>query len=73
MRMLFAALMLTGCATTSTQYHVEKYAIEWDDTIVYPATHWHCQSPAGEWHCVELEADTIVLNIRDTIYIRTEQ
>jgi hypothetical protein len=63
-------LVLTSCATAPVT-QVEAYQIHWEDTVVYEATHWHIQDVAGRWNCVELDSDTIVLSIHDTIYVKT--
>jgi hypothetical protein len=67
---LIGLLVLTSCATAPVT-QVESYQIHWEDTVVYEATHWHIQDVTGGWNCVELEADTIVLSIHDTIYVKT--
>jgi hypothetical protein len=43
--------------------------MEWDDVIIKPEDHWHFKGKNNEWSCIELEADTIYLEVQDTMYI----
>lgn len=70
---IFLFLSLLGLSSCMSSYHevlsVEKYPMEWSDTIIYQEDHWHFQSSTDEWTCVELDPDTIYLDVKDTLYI----
>jgi len=71
-RLIFflSLFFLAGCSTTYTEiYHIEKYPISWQDTIYYKRDHWHFKDTGEVWLCANLEADTIVLNLMDTISV----
>lgn len=63
-------LILTSCRTCYEEaWCIDKYPMEWSDTIIYPEDHWHFQNEKNEWVCVELESDTICLDVKDTLCI----
>lgn len=63
-------LTLTSCRTCYEEvWCTEKYPMEWSDIIIKPEDHWHFKTKNNEWSCVELEADTIYLDVQDTMYI----
>jgi hypothetical protein len=69
---LLSFFFLVGCRTTYVEiYYVEKYPMYWRDTIIYNADHWHFQDRNNTWFCVDLEPDTLVLDMKDTLLIPT--
>lgn len=67
---LFFLLGLTSCKTCYQEvWCVEKYPMEWSDTIIKPKDHWHFKDQNNEWTCVDIDEDTIYLNVQDTMYI----
>jgi gentisate 1,2-dioxygenase len=61
---------LTSCRTCYEEvWCMEKYPMEWNDVIIKPEDHWHFKGKNNEWSCIELEADTIYLEVQDTMYI----
>ena len=63
--------LFVGCTTTYVEiYNIEKYPVTWDDTIIYKEDHWHFCDNDNIWHCVELEADTVQINCKDTLVIK---
>ena len=75
MKKLFSIIglifILIGCRTRYVDvYYIERYPIEWTDTLVQQPDHWHYHSNDG-WFCLEIPADTFCLDINDTIDIPT--
>jgi len=67
---LLSLFLITGCRTTYVEiYYVEKYPVHWQDTIIYKKDHWHIQDKDNSWFCLEIEPDTIALDIKDTICV----
>ena len=69
---LFLFAFAIGCKTkqNSCCSSVEMSVIEWDDTVIYKANHWHYQEQNGEWCCIETDPDTAYICLRDTIYTK---
>jgi hypothetical protein len=65
-------LLLFSCQKTIVEvYTVEKYPMDYTDTIISKPTHWHYRDINNNWNCMEIEQDTFVLQIKDTMYVRT--
>lgn len=63
-------IVLTSCRTCYEEvWCTEKYPMEWNDTIVKPEDHWHFKGSNNEWTCVEIDADTMYLDVQDTMYV----
>ena len=63
--------ILIGCRVTYVDvYYVERYPIEWEDTLITQSDHWHYHNN-DEWICVEIPTDTFCLDIKDTIIVPT--
>lgn len=62
--------ILTSCRTTYVEvYNVEKYPMSFQDTIYFKPDHWHFKDREDKWVCVDLDADTTIINIQDTICV----
>lgn len=67
---ILSSFLLFSCRTTYIEvYHIHEYPVSWVDTIVYDADHWHFCDTKENWHCVEIDADTVVINCQDTIRV----
>ena len=67
---ILSLLFFTSCKTCYEEvWCVDKYPMEWSDTIVYQEDHWHFKDQKNEWVCIELEPDTVYLEVRDTMYV----
>jgi len=71
MKIIFFVLgliSLSSCITCYKEiYHVEKHPVEWQDTIITKQDHWHFCDTKDNWYCVEIEPDTVILTLDDTI------
>ena len=62
-------LILVGCGTKRIEvYYIERFPIQWTDTLIQQPDHWHYNSKDG-WFCLEIPADTFCLDIKDTISV----
>lgn len=67
---IFSLLGLTSCRTCYEEvWCVEKYPMEWSDTIIHQKDHWHFKDQNNQWTCVDIDADTTYLEVKDTLYI----
>jgi hypothetical protein len=70
---LIGLLLLQSCITTRIQrefYEVERYPVEWMDTLCFTTDHFHFHDYGNVWRCAYAEADTFHLHMRDTIVVR---
>jgi hypothetical protein len=70
---LISLLLLQSCVTTQIQrevYEVERYPMDWVDTIYFGPEHFHFYDYDNNWRCVYSEADTFCLHLQDTIVVK---
>jgi hypothetical protein len=68
--LILPLFFLISCGVTRVEiYYVERYPVQWEDTVYFKPDHWHYNDNNDIWYCVEIEADTFVLDIRDTINV----
>jgi hypothetical protein len=67
---LTICIILSSCRITYVEiYNVEKYPVSFQDTIYYKQEHWHFKDRDDVWVCVDLDADTAVIDFQDTICV----
>jgi hypothetical protein len=66
--------ILLSCKTTYIEvYVVERYPVEWVDTLITKPSHWHFCDRNNQWVCVESFVDTLTYTVKDTMDVKIHQ
>jgi hypothetical protein len=63
-------LILLSCGTTYIEvYYVEKFPLQWVDTVKTECLHWHYRDDNKVWYCIEDSVEINIYQNKDTIYL----